>query len=349
MTAKRCKIHYRRLRRNDSKLPDKTFSELISMALNREIEGAAIKDQVKLRIAPTSADGALQRMINHLHIDEGFVFGNACTFTPGQMQALLKIAATESEHGTLDEAMATYEIREARANPGHEYIGGICYWLAIEDHFYQIQHTSLQAKQMEEYFDWLLKRKAGVIGVGAQIELVSEFDRAQIGSDLGDISSIEVGGVVPETISMPDDSAFAKHVPTAHDVETTESVGSQSASFEKAKKVLEALLGPIGTRSILDQIPSEAALEVKVNIGYKAKKRKFNKEFMGNLASGLRNLPDGEIRVRGRDGEMKGADVRLSMDMSVKKMGDDSSLLDMEHALEQMLEVHRRFVHDGKI
>lgn len=306
-----------------------------------------LKDKVDLRIAPLSLETPVQRLINDYHMQDGYVFGNTCSFTPGQMQALLRTVADGDDLGTLVAALNAYDIREARATDGHEYVGGICYWLAIDDHFYQIQHVSLQAKQMEEYFNWLLREQTNSIGADAFIELISEFDRAQVGGDLNDISSIEIGGVAPETvfqpvIDMPD-------APSVEEVETTESVGSRAAYFDKAKDVLTALLGQMGAQKIMDEIPDEASLEVKVNIGYKAKKRKFNKEFMGNIASGLRNLPDGEIRVRGQNGEMRGTDVRLSADMGVKTLSDGSSLLHLEHALEQMLEVHRRFVHDGKI
>lgn len=317
------------------------------MALNSQVDGTALKDKVDLRIAPSSLETPVQRLINDHYMQDDYVFGDTCAFTPGQMQALLRTVAEGADHGTLEAALNAYDIREARATDGHEYVGGICYWLAIGDHFYQIQHVSLQAKQMEEYFNWLLREQTRSIGADAFIELISEFDRAQVGGDLNDISSIEIGGVAPETVFQP--LADTSGSPPVEDVETTESVGSRAAYFDKAKDVLKALLGPIGAQRIMDEIPDEASLEVKVNIGYKAKKRKFNKEFMGNIASGLRNLPDGEIRLRGRDGEMRGTDVRLAADMGVKTLSDGSSLLDLEHALEQMLEVHRRFVHDGKI
>lgn len=70
---------------------------------------------------------------------------------------------------------------------------------------------------------------------------------------------------------------------------------------------------------------------------------------MRNLEAGLRNIPDGEIRVRGKDGEIKGDDARLSADMNIKRVRENSGLLVLEDALAQMLEVHRRFVFDGKI
>lgn len=345
--TKRCKIHYRRLRRNGSNLPPASLSELLTTALNYSFERVTLKDKVELRIAPSSAENPAQRVLNHLYITDDYIFGNACSFTPGQMQALLRTAAGHESQGTLQDVLDAYDIQEARARAGHEYIGGICYWLAIEDHFYQIQHVSLQAKQMEEYFNWLLRERTQTVGANAFVELMCEFDRNQVGGDLGEISAIEIGGIAPETVSQPIVDNPTTEI--AKDVETTEAVGSKSAYFEKARKVLDVVAGPIGAKKILEEMPDEASLEVKVNIGYKATKRKFNKDFMGNIASGLRNLPDGEMRVRGKYGEMHGSDIRLSEDMSVKKLSEESSLLDLEHALEQMLEVHRRFVHDGRV
>ncbi|RYF06838.1 MAG: hypothetical protein EOO77_26400 [Oxalobacteraceae bacterium] len=109
------------------------------------------------------------------------------------------------------------------------------------------------------------------------------------------------------------------------------------------------LLGDVEAQKIIDSMPEDAALDVTVNIGYRAKKRKLQREFMRNLESGLRNIPDGEIKVRDKYGEIKGDDARLSADMSVQKISDNSSLLDLQSVRDQMEEVHRRFVHDGKI
>lgn len=200
---------------------------------------------------------------------------------------------------------------------------------------------------MEEYFSWLLGERTRVVSGNDAIRLMCEFDRQQVGGDLDEISSIEIGGIAPETAVQP--SFGTPGAPNVEEIETTESVGSRAAYFERARKVLRALLGQAGAQEIMDSVPDEASLEVKVNIGFKSKRRRLNKEFMGDIASGLRNLPDGEMRVRGKSGEMRGSDVRLSEDMSVKRLSNDSGLLDMEHALEQMLEVHRRFVHDGKV
>jgi hypothetical protein len=220
--------------------------------------------------------------------------------------------------------------------------------MAIGDHFYQIQHVAMQTKASEEYLTWLLRDQSKVIGVDQYVELQAEFDRAQVGNDLGDVRSIEVGGLVPETIVPEVPSQGPKVLVT--DTETHQSLGEKvAAGWGKAKDVLNSLLGEIEADKLIAKMPADAALEVTVNIGYRAKKRKFQKEFMKNLASGLRNAPDGELRVRGSDGEIKGDDARLSADMSIKKISEASNLLDIPNVIEQILEVHRRFLHDGKI
>ena len=108
------------------------------------------------------------------------------------------------------------------------------------------------------------------------------------------------------------------------------------------------LTPPVGAQDIIDRLPEETVLEIKVNIGYKSRRRGLNRDLMGDIASGLRNLPDGEMGVRGKNGEMRGKDIRLSEGMYARRLGDQSSLLDLEHALEQMQEVHRRFLHVGR-
>ncbi|WP_157750296.1 hypothetical protein [Sinorhizobium fredii] len=346
MSSKRCKIHYRRLRRDNGQFPDETLSAKIAQALNSHRGTAKIGESVRNRIAGVPRADGYQRVLNNVYIGQSYVFGDICLFSPGQMQALLQLTS-DPAHATLDEVMRAWEIAESRAPEGHEYLHGIAYWMAIGDHFYKIQHVALQTKASEEYLTWLLRDQAQVIGADQYIELQAEFDRAQIGSDLGDVKSIEIGGLVPETVRPETEGGF---VEVQKDVITHGSLGEKvAAGWNKGKKVLVELLGEVEADKLLAQMPPDAALEVTVNIGYRAKKRKFEKEFMKNIASGLRNAPDGEIRIRGVDGEIKGDDARLSADMNIKKISDQSNLLDIPHVIEQILEVHRRFLHDGKI
>ncbi|MFN3224737.1 MAG: hypothetical protein ACE360_00610 [Hyphomicrobiales bacterium] len=347
MASKRCKIHYRRLRRDNGQFPQETLSKAIRLALDHSNQGESIRNSVNLRIADAPRQEGFQRFVNDFHEAEDYVFGDICLFSPGQMQALLQLSA-DSGHTTLDEVIRAWTIAESRAPDGHEYLHAISYWLVIGDHFYQIQHVALQSKAMEEYLTWLLRDQSSVIGKDQYVELQSEFDRDQIGSDLGDVKSVEIGGLVPETVNSPAEVTAADGKVVEY--EAHERLADQiAAQWSKATQIIRDILGDVEADKLLDQMPPDAALEVTVNIGYRSTKRKFSKEFMGNLASGLRNAPDGELRVRGRDGEIKGDDARLSADMTIRKMSDTSGLLDLEHALSQMLEVHKRFLHDGKI
>jgi hypothetical protein len=308
-------------------------------------DGSRVKARVRNRVTDVPNQPEFRRLLNDSHNGDGYVFGDICLFSPGQLQALLELSADE-DHLSLEEVLQAWSIAEKKAPDGTEYLHAIAYWLAIGDHFYQIQHVSLQAKAMEEYLTWLLRDQSKVIKPDHYVELQAEFDRAQVGDDLGDVRAIEIGGLVPETVHDEPPAVRERVV----DVEATETLGEKLVRrFDAAKQILIDLLGHVEAQKIIDSMPPEAALEVTVNIGYRARRRKIEKEFMVNLATGLRNIPDGEIRVRGRDGEIKGDDARLSADMSVKKVRAESSLLDLGDALRQMLEVHRRFLHDGRI
>jgi hypothetical protein len=270
--------------------------------------------------------------------------GKHNTTIPIQIQTL---SDEEQEQRALEDLLRAWDIAEQRAPEGTEYLHAISYFMVIRDHVYQIQHAAIQAKALEEYLTWLLRDKTRVIGATHSVQLKSEFDRAQTGDDLGEIKAIEVGGAVPETVRDAEPRVTADRIV---EYEAHRAVGERVAyGFAKAKNILIELLGTVETQRILEAIPAEASLEVRVNIGYRARRRRFQKEFMANLAAGLRNLPDGELRVRGRDGELKGDDARLSADMNITRLSDVSSLLDLEDVLRQMKEVHRRFLHDGRI
>ena len=348
MASKRVKIHYRRLLRQDSTFPlDKTLQDRIQAAMETtKPDGSKVRDKAKHRVTGVPNSEGSERLLNTYHSDTACVFGTVCLTLPGQLQALLKVVDSSSAHPNLAEVMAALEIAETAAPAGHEYVHGMTYWTVIGDHFYQIQHVSMQAKAMEEYFTWLLRENSS-ISQSEAVMLQWKFDRAQVGDD--ELESIQIGGLMPETVQEtgPVPGATFSRV---EDVETRETIGEKvAATFAKARKVIEDLIGEVETNKIIESMPDDASLDVRVNIGFRAKKRKLKREVMSNLEAGLRNIADGEIVAKGKNGVVRGDDARLSMDMGVRRISDTSTLLDPEHALQQMLEVHRRFIHDGKI
>jgi hypothetical protein len=190
-----------------------------------------------------------RRFLNNVRVESDLVFGDLCLFSPGQLQALLELSADE-DHTTLDEVLKAWSIAEKEAPAGTEYLHGITYWMAVGDHFYQIQHVALQAKAMEEYLTWLLRDQAQVIGGDHYVELQAEFDRTQIGDELGDIKAVEVGGLVPETVS--DDGKRPTPTGKLVDVDAKETIGDRIAqTFQAARKILVDLLGDVEAQQII--------------------------------------------------------------------------------------------------
>lgn len=352
MARKPCRIHYRKLVRNNGSFPELPLHERIAAALNTAMpDGSLIRSRVGNRVAASPTQAGYQRTLNNYQIEHDYVFGTTCLFAPGEMQALLRLTGDEAQ-ANLAAVLEAFEISEQRAPDGHEYLHGITYWTAIGDHFYQIQHIALQSGAMEQYLTWLLRDQASVITQQQFVTLQSVFDREQLGDE--DVNFIQVGGIIPETLraepaGQPQGLATPEDVARIVEIEERERLGGGMLGFDKGKRILEELYGDVRAQEMLDAVPAEAALEVSVNIGFRSKRRRLEKQFMNDLAAGLRNLPDGEVTVRTRGGTAKGPDARLFLDLSVERVSDASGLLSLDDARNQMLEVHRRFLHDGKI
>jgi hypothetical protein len=347
VAKKPTRIHYRKLMRENDSFPTDTLSGRIAAALDADGgDGQPIRASVQHRIVEAPGQPGYQRALNNYEVTEAYVFGTTCLFAPGQMQALLKLTA-DQDQPDLSAVLEAYEIAEQAAPAGHEYLHGLSYWLAKDDHFYQIQSAALQVGAMEQYLTWLLAEKSSVIGSEQFVQLQAVFDQDQLGDD--EPTFIQVGGIVPETIRAERPATGAAEPARVVEVEETEKVGGGSLGWEKSRQILNDLYGAVKAQELIDSVPDEASLEVLVSIGYKATKRKVQKAFMSDLAAGLRNLPDGEVTVRTKNGTAKGADARLYQDMGITKLDGASGLLVLEDVRDQMLEVHRRFLHDGKI
>ena len=257
------------------------------------------------------------------------------------MQALLEIT---------DEAQNNYaNIAEQQAPTGTEYLHGICYWLAIKNHFFIVQHTSINSKSMEEYLTWLF-RETKTLSNNQYVELQAVFDIGSIGGDLDNLSSLQVGGIIPPS-SKEQRQAGAKKDYVLKETDRTvhTDIDNRYLSFDKAEQVLNTIFGHHEAQEIMKKVPEDVRLDVNVNIGYKTTKKGISKEFMNDLASALRNLPDGEIQMIGKDGKIKGDEARLSLIMPFKPLKENSSLLNLENVKEQLIVVYNRFLEDGKI
>ena len=332
-TTRPATVHYRRL----VSVPGMTshLAGAVDQALETVVDGVSFRDDWHRRIETLHADPPQSRFINNVHSDNLTVFGTLCAYTERQMQALIDTSPTA--------ASADVPVSDAQAPIGSDYLHGIAYWLIVRDHCYVVQHPRVTSKAIEQYLTWLLQR-TGILRNAQAIVLGSQFDLTDVGGDLDDVVSIEIGGLAPETVGGHDDATVEV---TTRDVEERRSLRELKPTFTKARRVLEGLLGEIGASHFMDNMPDGAALDVTVNIGYRSKKRKIERAGLKDVGTQLRNLGDGDVKIRGRNGTTHGNDARLHMNMPFKLIRANGILLDLEDARTQLRRVHDRFFEDG--
>ena len=322
-------VHYRKLASEEQLLHP--LAEAVASALMATEDGVQYGDSWQQRVETMPTQPPQSRFINDIHSDGLTIFGTMCAYTAAQMQAMIRTSAQTPN----------VDISDARPPQGNDYLHGIAYWLIIGNHCYVIQHPRVTSKALEEYLTWLL-RKTSAIQVTQSIVLRSDFDIATVGGDPDDVVDIQIGGLAPETVAGDDKM-------TTREVEERRSLSEVKPPLSAAKKVIESLLGELGAGRIIGNVPAGAALDVTVNIGYRSKRRKIDRSMLKDIGTQLRNLSDGEVKIRGRNGSIHGDDARLHMKMPFKLVRENGSLLDLDDCRSQLRKVHDRFVEDGKI
>ncbi len=326
-------VHYRRLVR--AGWAGGTLSDAIGDALNAKPNGSGVRfaDDWQLRVATAPDDANLRRFVNNVHIANDYIFGNLCVYAADQMQTVI----ATSMHATPE-----VDIEDQQAPMGRDYLHGIAYWLVFGDHCYIVQHVSVRTKALEEYLTWFLRK---ALGVHQNVTLQSVFDVGSVGGDLGDVTAIEVGGLAPETILDRDDPPQ----PTGTRLVKRRRSIADRPVFSKSREVLEAAFGSLETDRLLECMPDDAALQVMLHVSYLATSREVDRTSMNHLGVALRNLDDGEVRLRAKDGTVQQDEARLKSRMPFRRIRKNGSLLELEHVLAQLLETHQRFSADGKI
>lgn len=326
-------VHYRRLVRDG--WSGGTLAARIAAALDARPPGSGSRfsEDWRLRVTAAPGDDDQLRFMNNFHVADSYVFGNLCSYTKAEMQA---VVATDSS------AVPEVDIEDLEAPGGSDYLHGIAYWLAVDDHCYVVQDMRVRTKALEEYLTWLVGEALATEDV---VTLQAAFDISDLGQDVHDVAVIEVGGLAPETV--PDRRADDRG--TVSSVVRRRRSIADSPVFSKSREVLEVAFGTLETERLLAGTPEDAALCVMLHVSYLAQSREVDRSSIRELGVALRNLDDGEVRVRGKDGTITRGEARLKARMPFWRAWENGNLLDLEHALSQLLETHRRFLADGKI
>ncbi|WP_156939568.1 hypothetical protein [Desulfocurvus vexinensis] len=341
MWRKPVTVHYRRFTW-DTNPPRKSFEELVRQAAEHQPQGspAKLKERYRLRMLRRDEDSLF---INALAVEKDYLFGDITHFTKDQTQALF-------DDSKEDAPMA--DVQQLPKPENGELIHSLMYWMVKNDHVFLLQSQSLRTEAAEEYFSWLLADKTGVLPKGVKVVFASKFDAQAVGGDLEDIREVIVGGTVTR-------QAGPESLPTETVVEESGGLSQTLlAGWLKARKVLVALIdNEADVEKIMQKLPEDGSLSVEVHIGYKTKKRKMSRAILKDLEVGLRNLPDSQLQVRGKDGrQAPDGTVRLQHPASVLfvthgegEAKRPTSLLQPEDVLRSMLEAYNVFVSNGKI
>ena len=99
----------------------------------------------------------------------------------------------------------------------------------------------------------------------------------------------------------------------------------------------------------MGRVPEGAALKVTVEVGYVTTRRTVSREALDSVAVAARNLDDGEVRIKGRNGNLRGEDARLHMQVRLGLVRENGNLFDWLDVQEKLLSVHESFLAEGRI
>lgn len=363
-------VHYRRLDRERAKFPDDiTFAEALRRALRRQHDGVRLQDDVARRVQDTipGKSGDI-RCWNNINAAHGAIFGTLCLYRPTELQAVIQAR-------NIRDQVDAFPLDQVGDTNGRDFLRAIAYWMAIEDHFYLIQSPSLQTGAVENYFSWLLTA-VRILDEEQSVLMSVALDSEAVGGDLDDLTSVNFGGTVELPASEDAGGGQAKHGVGAVDIRPDLEGEVQRRRVGKRPVIgngWDLLHQVIHDHRSLEEIENayrdlcaqdpnatlDAELEFYVRIRrHRDENSKAAKQrALRAITSGLRDMPDGSVTAKGKDGIVNGQEIRLKMprliNLAPAPKGAErdarSALLDLDHAFQEMHIVHKRLTEDGKI
>jgi hypothetical protein len=341
-------VHYRKF--EPPKAQPQKLEGLTRSALNTKDKGGlALWQRVGDRVFDLPDVGNKKVLLNKVADLSSAVFGEMCLVQDEGLQALLELTAADVQTSNITTAQI-FKLQEQAAPKGSQFIRGMVYWLSIGNHLFFVKTQSMTADHLRQYFEWLLRVRTSELPPSASVVLQAEFDRAQVGGDIGDIQSLTVrGNAIPLSVRAAAKAADSSKTVTEKVRDTARRIMDRSAIFEQAVPIVEALLGPKKTKSLVDSLGPNEYLAVDASVKVRGRRTEASKDRMQQLASELADLTDGSVSIEGKDGKISDGDAILRTRMPFDLPHEGSNFLDFENVADQLQEVYTRFVKDGKI
>lgn len=311
--------------------------------------GTALWQRVVDRVLDLPDVASRKVVLNRVADQSSAVFGEMCLIQSDGLQALLELNTASVQTSNITTAQI-FNLQERSAPQNSQFIRGMAYWLAIGNHLFFVKTQSMMSEYLRQYLEWLTKTRSNAFPAASKFLLQTEFDKAQVGGDIGEVRSLRVSG---NSFPMSIQSA-AKAAETSKKIaprvrEYAKNVMERYAEFEQAQGIVEALFGPKKAKSLVDSLGPNEYLSVDAAVKVKGRRTDESKEQMHELANELADLTDGKVQVEGKDGKLSDEDAILRTRMPFDLPHEGSNFLDFDNVADQLQEVYSRFVKDGKI
>lgn len=336
-------VHYRRFDVSDPKLlGGKTLEALCREALNSENAGLKLWSRPQDRVFDVSDVDGRKIFLNKIADLSSAVFGEMCLAQSKDLQALLKMEASEVELSDITTA-TVYDLNETAAPEGSQFIRGLAYWIAIGNHLLFVKTHSMTPELIRLYLDWLIKNRGSVADPSLSFSLNAEFDQTATADDIGEIRNLRVSGKsAPKIINF--EGASEKRV-----VSTTRRIADRFAEMQQAVPIVEALFGKSRSDSLVESLGPEEYLAVEASVKVRGRRTEESRKKFQAIANDLADESDAKVQIEGKDGRIVDGDAILRTRMPFHLPHEGSNLLEFDNVADQLQEVYARFVKDGKI
>ena len=337
-------VHYREFSHSDAGQAEKDFESLMRERLDETGQSGFPRwESIEDRVFDIGDGTGMELVLNRVADLSSAVFGEMCLVHRDGVQALLQLTASKHQLSSLTMA-EIYSLTEQGAPFGSRYVRGLAYFLAIGQHLFFIRTQSLTPKNIELYFEWLLKTSPTGLSNNSSVDFASKFDKSVLGDDIGEVKALRVSGPsFPQMAITPTSDKETK------ERATTRKIADKIIEFGQAFDLASTLLGPAKAKALAESLGPKERLVVDASVRVKGSRTQESKNKMAELARELDGITDGKITVEGKDGKITDQDVILRTSMPFEFQDGGKMLLDFDRVADQLQVVYQRFVDDGKI
>lgn len=338
-------VHYRQFAFSSQGTGTSTLEQLCRTALSsQDAAGAALWQRPDSRLFDVNDGSGRKVFLNKVADLSSAVFGEMCLAQSSDLQTLLQLKPSTVQLSELTTAVV-YDLDERQAPAGSQFIRGLVYWLAVGNHLFFVKTLSMTPELMRAYIEWLLKIRTSVVGSDATFTLNADFDKSMIAGDIGDVRSLRISGKSAPQIALhpPQEMRDGKVV------KTSRKVAERIIEFGQAIPLVQAVLGPKRTESLVSSLGDDEYLVVDAAVKVRGKRTEASRKAMRNIAGDLDEMTDAKVQVEGKDGKLTDGDAILRTRMPFDLPYEGSNLLEFDNVADQLQEVYNRFVKDGKI